>query len=260
MAKESPLAGRLEGEIALVTGGSRGIGKAIAEGFAREGAQVIIVSRKAEGIEAAAAEINGKVPGSTTPRVCHVGHVEEIEGLFGWARQALGVVDVLVNNAGTNPYFGPMLGATHRAFDKTFDVNVRGPFEASRQFATGLLEAEKGGSIVNIASIMGQSASPLQGIYGMTKAALISMTMTMAAEWGAAGIRVNAIAPGLIETRLSEAVVSNPAFFSTFEARTPLARAGQPPELVGAALFLASDESSYVTGHILNVDGGYSTR
>jgi NAD(P)-dependent dehydrogenase (short-subunit alcohol dehydrogenase family) len=254
------MTGRLEGKVALVTGGSRGIGKAIAEGFAQEGARVIIVSRRAEGIRAAAAQINEKVPGSVTARPCHVGHVEEIEALFAWAQGAIGVVDVLVNNAGTNPYFGPMLGASHKAFDKTFDVNVRGPFEASRQFARGLLEVGKGGSIVNIASILGQSASPFQGIYGMTKAALISMTMTMAAEWGSAGSRVNAIAPGLIETRLSEAVVSNPAFFSTFEARTPLGRAGQPPEVVGAAIFLASQESSYVTGHVLNVDGGYSTR
>ena len=251
---------RLSGKTAIVTGGSRGIGAAIAESFASEGAKVIIVSRKAEGLNACANAINEKYPDSTVTRVCHIGHVEEVEELFNESRYEFGAFDILVNNAGTNPYFGPLIGATHRAFDKTIDVNLRGPFEASRQFAKAAMSAGKSGSIINIASILGQGASPLQGIYGMTKAALISMTQTMAAEWGAAKIRVNAIAPGLVDTRLSQALLSNKDILATFNARTPLGRPAKTDELVGAALFLASDESGYVTGHTLNVDGGYAIR
>jgi NAD(P)-dependent dehydrogenase (short-subunit alcohol dehydrogenase family) len=251
---------RLAGKTALITGASRGIGAAIAERFAAEGAQLLIVSRKIEGIEASAAAINEKYPHSTRAKVCHVGDPEAIEELFQESLYEIGAFDILVNNAGTNPYFGPMIGASHRAFDKTIDVNIRGPFEASRQFAKAAMLKQKPGSIINIASILGQAASPLQGIYGMTKAALISMTQTMAAEWGPANIRVNAIAPGLIETRLSQTILGNKDFVQSFNERTPLGRPGQTDEVSGAALFLASDESTYVTGHTLNVDGGYATR
>ena len=251
---------RLEGKLALVTGGSRGIGAAIAEGFAREGARVVIASRKTQDLEQRAAAINAKYPDSTTARTCHVGRSEEIEELFTESFYELGNFDILVNNAGTNPYFGPLVGASLKAFDKTFAVNVKGPFQAAILFAQAALRADKPGSIINISSILGQGAAPLQGIYGMTKAALISMTETMAAEWGNANIRVNAIAPGLVNTRLSQALLSNPDLLKTFNARTPLARPATPDELVGAAVFLASDESCYVTGHTLNVDGGYAIR
>ena len=258
--KGKTMSQRLEGKTALVTGGSRGIGAAIAEAFASEGARVVIVSRKAEGLAVQADAINAKYPDSTLVRVCHVGHVEEVAELFKECLYEVGPFDILVNNAGTNPYFGPIIGASHRAFDKTIDVNLRGPFETSIQFAKAAMSADKPGSIINIASILGQGASPLQGIYGMTKAALISMTQTMAAEWGAARIRVNAIAPGLVETRLSQALIGNKDILNVFNARTPLGRPAQTNELVGAALFLASDESGYVTGHTLNVDGGYAVR
>ena len=251
---------RLEGKTALVTGGSRGIGAAIAEGFASEGARVVIASRKPEGLNAQAEAINSKYPNSTSIRVCHVGNVDEVASLFSDCLYEIGPFDILVNNAGTNPYFGPIIGATHRAFDKTVDVNLRGPFEMSIQFAKAAMAARKPGSIINITSILGQGAAPLQGIYGMTKAALISMTQTMAAEWGSANIRVNAIAPGLVETRLSQALIGNKDILDIFNARTPLGRPAQTHEIVGAAIYLASDESGYVTGHTLNVDGGYAVR
>jgi NAD(P)-dependent dehydrogenase (short-subunit alcohol dehydrogenase family) len=254
------MAGRLDDKTALVTGGTRGIGLAIAHAFVAEGARVIVVSRKEASIQAALTSLN---PDGTRPvwgRTCHVGHADQIGALLDWVDSEVGMADVLVNNAGTNPYFGPMLGASPAAFTKTFDVNLRGPFELSRGMASRLMNAKRSGSIINIASILGQGASPLQGIYGMTKAALISMTQTMAVEWGGAGIRVNAIAPGLVDTRLAAAIVDNAKLAAEFYQRTALGRAASPDEIAGAALFLASDEAAYVTGHTLNVDAGYQIR
>ena len=165
-------------------------------------------------------------------------------------------VDVLVNNAATNPYFGPMIDIGESAFDKTFEVNVKGYFTAAREVIRHLQARRAPGSIVNIASVAGLRAAPFQGVYGMTKAAVISMTQTLAFEVGGQGIRVNAIAPGLIETRFAAAIVTNEELHRRVVERTPLGRHGQPAELVGAALYLASDASSYVNGHTLVVDGG----
>lgn len=250
--------GQLEGRVALVTGASRGIGEAIAMAFAREGACVVLSSRKQGGLDQAAARIRSAVDGAAVhARACHVGRSEDREALMSWIDQELGVVDILVNNAGTNVHFGPMLQVTESAWDKTFEVNLKGPWELSRAVALRLIDGGQGGSIINISSVLGRGASPLQGVYGMTKAALISMTQTLAIEWGGAGIRVNAIAPGLIETRLSSALTSNPELTSHFLTRAGLSRVGQPADLAGAAVFLASDASAYVTGATLNVDGGY---
>ncbi len=165
-----------------------------------------------------------------------------------------------MNGAGTNPYFGPLLMAERAAWDKTFDVNLRGPFEMSRRFATRLLATQRGGSIVNIASIFGQASAPLQGIYGMTKAALISLTQTMAAELGPAGIRVNAICPGLVDTRLAAAIVGDDGLSRMYTERAALGRYAQPEEIAGLALYLASDESSYLTGEAVTIDGGFRMR
>jgi NAD(P)-dependent dehydrogenase (short-subunit alcohol dehydrogenase family) len=163
---------------------------------------------------------------------------------------------VLVNCAGTNPYFGPMIGIDPGAYQKTFDVNLLGAFEATRAFAEHVIARKGKGSVINIASIAGMRAAMLQGVYGMTKAAMISMTQTFAVELGPSGIRVNSIAPGLIETRLAAALTSNPEVVERYSTRTALGRIGQPEELAGAALFLASDAASYVTGQTLVVDGG----
>lgn len=250
---------RLESRIAIVTGASRGIGQAIARAYAAEGATVVIASRRAPGIEAAADGINADFPGAVIPRVCHTGDTDAVASLVTWVRDELGVPDVLVNNAGTNPYFGPMLGTSWPAWDKTFEVNLKGAFEATRHVAQGLIEAGKPGSIINIASILGHTAAPLQGVYGMTKAAMMSMTRTLAKELGGYGIRVNAIAPGVVDTKLAAIMVETPEIMNVYNQRSALGRPAQPDEMAGTALWLASDESAYVTGQTIFVDGGYAT-
>ncbi len=248
---------RLAGRIAVVTGSSRGIGEAIATAMAREGARVVVTGRKEQGCAEAAARINASYPGMATPRACHVGKPEAVEALFAFVSEELGLPDILVNNAGTNPWFGPMLDCPPALFDKTFEVNLKGYFACTRAFAKGLIAAGKPGAVVSTASILGQGASPLQGVYGMTKAAVISMTQTLAFELGPAGIRVNAIAPGLVRTRLAAALTDNPDLLRHYTDRTGLGRAAEPDEVAGAAVFLASEEASYITGAVLNVDAGY---
>ena len=249
---------QLDKKIAVVTGGSRGIGAAIAKRFAQSGAHVVIASRKQEGLDAVAASINAEHPGSVTPIACHVGKLQALEGWWDEVTGRVGTPNILVNNAGTNPYYGPMLGGDYPAWDKTFEVNLKGPFEMTRQFVRCLGGAQ--GSIVNIASILGQMASPDQGAYGMTKAALISMTQTLAIEFGQQGlpIRINAISPGVIETRLASALVEDPHWQDVIGQRNAVKRVGQPDEIAGAALYLASGDASYVTGQVLTIDGGYT--
>ena len=233
---------RLKGKRAVVTGGSRGIGQAIAGAMVREGAEVIICSRKLEGITASAAEIGA------IPEVCHTGDLDAIEAF--WER--VGAVDILVNNAATNPYFGPMMGLEWRAWDKTFEVNLKGPFEMTRQFA------KRGhGSVLFISSVYGLTGAPHQGIYGMTKAALVSLTKTLSFEL-APKTRVNCIAPGLVQTRFAAALIEDDANRRSFTDRAALGRVATPDEIAGAAVFLASDESRYITGQTLAVDGGYT--
>ncbi|MCK6502295.1 glucose 1-dehydrogenase [Myxococcota bacterium] len=251
--------GRLSGRTALVTGASRGIGEAIAAAMAREGATVLLASRKVEGLLAARDRILERVPGARLQvRPCHTGDPAAIETLFH-ALDADGItVDVLVNNAATNPWFGPMIDASAEAWDKTFQVNLRGPFELSRQVARRLIALGRPGVVIQISSVFGQAGAPFQGLYAMTKAALDSMTRTLAVEWGGAGIRVNAIAPGLIETRLSAVMVGDPEIVRRYTDRAALGRHGQPHEVAGMAVYLASDEASFVTGQTLVVDGGWT--
>jgi NAD(P)-dependent dehydrogenase (short-subunit alcohol dehydrogenase family) len=252
---------RLDGRVALVTGASRGIGEAIATAYAAHGAKVVLAARKLAELEQVAGRITA-AGGTALPVACHTGKPEEVKALVERAIAAFGGCDILVNNAATNPYFGPLIGTSDAAFDKTFEVNVKGYFFAAREVIRHLqerLNAKPGspaGTVINIASSAGLRAAPFQGAYGMTKAAVISMTQTLAAEVGGQGIRVNAIAPGLVETRFAAAIVNNDALRAHVIAKTPLGRHAQPSELVGAALFLASDASSYVNGHTLVVDGG----
>jgi NAD(P)-dependent dehydrogenase (short-subunit alcohol dehydrogenase family) len=248
----------LENKVAIVSGASRGIGEAIALAFADAGARVVVSSRKLDSVSAVAEQIKERGH-EALALAAHIGNTDQCRELIGKTVEAFGKVDVLVNCAATNPFFGPMLDIDEGAYMKTFDVNLRGAFEASRTFAKHVVGRQGKGSIVNIASVAGLRAAPMQGVYGMTKAAMISMTQTLALELGQLGVRVNAVAPGLVETRLSAALTSSESLVQRINERTCLNRVGQPEEIAGPVLFLASDAASYVTGQTLAADGGFTT-
>ncbi|MEO1233612.1 MAG: glucose 1-dehydrogenase [Myxococcota bacterium] len=247
----------VEGKRVLITGASRGIGEAMAAALVRGGAQVVISSRKKEGIEAAAERISQATErDGVVPLVAHMGNPEAVEALLEEAEKAVGPLDAVVNNAATNPYFGPMVDTDGGAYDKTFDVNTRGYFELARGAAKRMVGAERPGSVINVASIAALRGSPFQGVYAMTKAAVVSMTQTLAVELGPQNVRVNAIAPGLVDTKLASAIVQNDDLVKMAKQRIPLGRYAQPDEIAGAAVYLVSDASSFMTGHTLVVDGG----
>jgi NAD(P)-dependent dehydrogenase (short-subunit alcohol dehydrogenase family) len=245
----------LDDQVAIVTGASRGIGAAIARGFAQSGARVVLSARKPEDLERVAEEITA-AGGQALAHPAHCGRPTEVEALVAAAVERFGRVDVLVNNAATNPYFGPLCEVSDSAWEKTFEVNLRGCFVAARTVIRHILGRGGQGAIINLASVVGMRGAPFQGVYAMTKAALISMTQTLAVEVGGRGVRVNAIAPGLVDTRFAAAIVHNESLNQMWVGRTPLARVGQPEDIVAAALFLASDAAAYVNGHTLVVDGG----
>ena len=244
----------LEGKVAIVTGGSRGIGEAIAHALAQHGAKVVVASRKLEGVQAVADAIGA----NAFAVAAHTGREEDCKALVAKAVEKFGKVDILINNAATNPYFGPLLEVSPGAWDKTFEVNLKGYFFMAREVAWHLIGRSAPGSLVSVASVAGVEAAPLQGVYGMTKAAVVSMTKTLAFELGGSQIRVNAIAPGLVETRLAAAITSNDTLVAEMTQRTPLGRYGQPDEIAGAALYLAGDAARFTTGEVLVVDGGFT--
>jgi NAD(P)-dependent dehydrogenase (short-subunit alcohol dehydrogenase family) len=244
---------RLDGKIALVSGGSRGIGEAICHGLAEQGAHVIVSSRRLESCEQVAAAIRER-GGSAEARACHAGDMAAIDALFADIGADHGGLDILINNGGTNPYFGPVAETELPAFEKTVEVNLRGPFFMSAR-AVDLMKPRGGGAIVNVASIDGISAGSMQGIYSVTKAAMISMTQSFALENGPSGIRVNALCPGLVETRFTEVFTSNEGFADSVK-RWPLQKAAQPIDMVGAVLLMVSDAGACMTGQTIVIDSG----
>ena len=245
----------LDGKIAFVSGASRGIGEAIAKLLAQQGAHVIVSSRRLEGCQPVADAIIAE-GGKATAIACHIGEIEQIIHTFTHIREAFGRLDILVNNAATNPQFGHVLDTDLSAFQKTVDVNIRGYFFMSVE-AGKLMRTHGGGSIINVASINGVSPGEYQGVYSMTKAAVINMTKVFAKECAAFSIRCNALLPGLTDTKFASALVSNDALLQTVLQRIPLKRVAAPSEMAGAVLYLASDASTYTTGVALNVDGGF---
>lgn len=245
----------LTGKVALVTGASRGIGEAIARLLAAYGAKVIVSSRKLDACEAVAASIRAD-GGEAVAMACHVGDMAQIETIFSNIKSQFGRIDILVNNAAANPYFGHILDTDLAAYDKTVDVNIRGYFFMS--IAAGKMMKEQGGGVIlNTASVNGISPGPMQGIYSITKAAVISMTKAFAKECGPLNIRVNALLPGLTETKFASALTSNEKILKTALMQIPLGRTAQPQEMAGTVLYLVSDASSYTTGTTITVDGGY---
>jgi NAD(P)-dependent dehydrogenase (short-subunit alcohol dehydrogenase family) len=246
----------LDGRVALVTGASRGIGKAIAAAYVAAGASVMLSSRKQDALEAAAAEITstgaGDRPGKAAVFAAHAGEPEQIAACVGATMEQFGQIDILVNNAATNPYMGRAIDIDLPRFDKTWQVNYRGPVVWAQEVWRASM-AERGGVVLNIASVGGLSVEPTIGHYNVTKAALIHLTRTLAADL-APGVRVNAIAPGLVKTDMARALWE-PAE-DAIAARMPLRRLGEPRDIADAALFLASDMASWITGHTLVVDGG----
>ncbi|MFT3707130.1 MAG: glucose 1-dehydrogenase [Archangium sp.] len=248
----------LKDTVAIITGASRGIGEAIALRFAEHGAAVALVARKADALNGVVDRIT-KSGGRALAIPAHTGKVEDVKAVVAKTIEHFGKVDVLVNNAAANPYFGPMLQIEDAAWDKTFEVNVKGYFAMMREVANHLTSRNAPGSLINVASIAGLRSAPFQGVYGMTKAAVISMTQTLAQELGGSNIRVNAIAPGLVETKFAAAIVGDDEMRKHVVDRTAFGRHAQPDEIAGAAVFLASQASSYVTGQVLVVDGGTIT-
>ena len=243
-------------KVIVVTGASRGIGEAIARACIDGGAKVVLASRKQADLD----RVVGSLPADRAIAVaCHTGRADDVEAVFARAVDKFGRVDGVVNNAATNPYFGPLIDTPDSAIDKTFEVNVRGYLYVARAFVKHARSRDGGGAIVNMASVAGLRAAPMQGIYGATKAAVISMTQTLAFELGGSQIRVNAIAPGLVETKFASAIVQNPMLRDHIVSRTPLQRHAQPPEIAGAAVYLLSDASSFTTGSVIVVDGGLTS-
>ncbi|SFO40992.1 NAD(P)-dependent dehydrogenase, short-chain alcohol dehydrogenase family [Algoriphagus ornithinivorans] len=246
----------LDNKVALITGASKGIGLAIAEIFAAAGAKVVISSRKQEALDDMANHLKSRGY-EATGIACNVGNMEELPQLVEKTVEKYGQIDILVNNAASNPAFGPVHETSLEAFDKIMDVNVKAPFELTRLCFPHLRKSSNA-SVINISSIGGISPEHGLGIYSVSKAALISLTKVYAKEWGDAKIRVNAICPGLIQTKFSEALWSNDKIMSMVMKQLAIKRAGTSEEIGAMALFLASSASSYTTGGVFTADGGFT--
>jgi dehydrogenase/reductase SDR family member 4 len=246
----------LNGRCALVTGASRGIGAEIAKLLAEAGALVAVCSRRLDACESV---VDGILQsgGEAFAAAGNVSSADDCAAIVDTVMRRAGRLDILVNNAGTNPQFGPLVDADESAIDKILEVNVKAPLRLTR-LATAEWMRDHGGSVINMASVAGIKPEALTGAYNASKAALISLTKTLARELGSSGIRVNAIAPGLVETKFARVLIETETIRDHIVGQTALGRHAQPSEIAGAALFLACDASSYVTGSVLVVDGGWT--
>lgn len=245
----------LEGKVAIVTGSSKGIGEAIARGLAESGASVVISSRKQDAVDEVAAAFRAdglKAVGIA----CHIGNADQRKNLVEKTIEHFGGIDILVNNAAINPYYGPLEDSDEGVFDKVMDVNLKAPWVLSN-LALPSMKSRGGGSIINIASVEGIHPGFGLGLYSTSKAALIMLTKNQAKEWGKHGVRSNVLCPGLIKTKFSAALWQNEIFLEKLEKSIPSGRMGMPEEMAGAVMLLASGAGAYMTGGVYTADGGY---
>lgn len=246
---------QLTDKVAIVTGASKGIGESIARGLAEFGAKVIISSRKQESVDAVAQQLRDEGL-EATGIACHVGNSDQLANLVDQTVATYGGVDILINNAATNPAFGPISEAEDSLFDKVMEINVKAPFQLAN-LVFPIMKSRGGGSIVNISSVEGLKPSFGLGLYSVSKSAVIMLTQNQAKEWASVGIRANVICPGLVKTKFSAALWQNDAIMDTVKKHLPAGRMAQPDEMAGLAVFLASDASSYTTGGVFTADGGH---
>ncbi len=244
----------LSGKVAIITGSSKGIGKAIAQGLAENGAKVVISSRKQEAVDKVASEFS-KAGLEAVGYQCHIGDPEQRKSLIDKTIEHFGRLDILVNNAAINPYYGPLEDSDEAVFDKIMSVNVKAPWILSNLALPHM--KENGGSIINISSVEGITPGFGLGLYSATKAALIMLTKNQAKEWGRYGVRANVLCPGLIKTKFSEGLWTNDKLVAGFTKAIPLGRIATPEEMAGVVMLLASDAGSYMTGGVYVADGGY---
>ncbi len=245
----------LEGKVAIITGSSKGIGKAMAKGLAEKGAQVVVSSRSQEACDEVVKEFT-EAGLKAIGIACHIGKEEQRKNLVDKTVEAFGRIDVLINNAAINPVYGPIEDVDPSIFDKIMDVNVKAPWALSN-LVLPHMQANKNGSIINIASVEALTPGFGLGLYSTSKAALLMLTKNQAKEWGQHGVRANAICPGLIKTKFSAALWTNEKLLNKLERSIPSGRMGQPEEMVGLACLLASDAGGYMTGGVYTADGGY---
>lgn len=244
----------LTGRVAIVTGGSRGIGEAIAMALAEFGAKVVLTSRKIEGLTAVKEKIEAG-GGEAIAIPAHMGKLDSLQAVVNGALDAYGTIDILVNNAATNPVFGPLTQSDERGWDQIMNVNLKGVFFLTLMVGRVMLEKGRG-SIINISTEAAVKPTPMLGMYSISKAGVDMVTKSFAQEWGPQGIRVNGIAPGLVRTHFSQALWQNEDILKMATGRTALGRMAEPSEIAGLAVYLASDAASYVTGVTILADGG----